>query len=138
MFRLTDDGWFPSEMAKTGEVTATAGLRRLDAASWSLTGRLRMTLSLPCDRCGHEVPLPVDDQFVYQVVAETNDGKADLEVDDENAALWLVSGPTLDLTEMFRERVWLALPEKVLCAEDCRGLCAHCGADLNQEPCRCQ
>ncbi|MDR0478112.1 MAG: DUF177 domain-containing protein [Desulfobulbaceae bacterium] len=138
LFALADDGWFPSEAVKTGGVAATARLRRLDTTSWSLAGRLCVTLSLSCDRCGRAVPLPVDDEFVHQVVAGTSDGEADAEVDDENAAQWLVTGSALDLAEVFRERVLLALPEKVLCAEDCRGLCAGCGADLNQEPCRCQ
>jgi len=137
-FTLADDGWFPSEVVKIGEVAATAGVRRFDAASWSLAGRLSGTLSLSCDRCGCQVPLPVDDEFVYRVVAETDDDEGEDEVDDESAALWLATGPALDLAEVFLERVFLALPEKVLCAEDCRGLCAGCGADLNHEFCRCQ
>ena len=137
-FAMADDGWFPFEVKKKGEVAVNAGLRRLDVASWSLVGCLRVTLSLPCDRCGREVLWPVDDEFVYRIVAETSDSEVEGEVDDENAALWLITGPTLDLGDVFRERVFLALPEKVLCAEDCRGLCPSCGADLNQEPCRCR
>ena len=141
IFTLADDGWFPSEVIKTGPVAAAAGLRRLDAsasaASWSLAGHLRVAFSLPCDRCGRELRWPVDDHFVYRLVMEDS-GAADGEVDDESAALWLITGPVLDLAEVFRERALLALPEKALCAEDCRGMCADCGADLNQEPCRCQ
>jgi len=136
MFTLADDGWFPSEVAKAGEAMAGAGLRRLDAASWSLAGRLRVTLVLPCDRCGCELRWPVDDEFIYRVASEESGGQ-DGEVDEEDAALWPVSGPVLDLAEVFRERVFLTLPEKILCVETCRGLCAGCGADLNLEPCRC-
>ncbi|HBT97152.1 MAG TPA: hypothetical protein DEB25_05770 [Desulfobulbaceae bacterium] len=136
LFTLADADWFPLEVVKAGDVTATAGLRCLDAASWSLSGRLRVTLVLSCDRCGRQLLWPVDDQFVYRVAVEESGGQGG-EVDEENAALWLVSGPALDLSEVFRERIFLVSPEKVLCAETCRGLCAGCGADLNLEPCRC-
>ena len=136
VFSLANDGWFPAEMTRVGDIAATACLCRLDAASWSLVGRLRLTLSLLCDRCACPVLWPVDDEFVYRVVAEESQ-LADAEVDDESAALWLTDGPMLDLAEVFQERVFLALPAKVLCAEDCRGLCPGCGADLNQESCRC-
>ena len=43
----------------------------------------------------------------------------------------------IDLTGEIRETILLAVPMKILCAEDCRGLCAGCGANLNTELCRC-
>lgn len=49
---------------------------------------------------------------------------------------WL-RGPEIDLAEFFRELVTLSMPVQPLCREDCRGLCPHCGVDLNQESCRC-
>jgi uncharacterized protein len=136
VFSLANDGWFPAEMTKVGDIAATACLRRLDAKSWSLAGHLRLTFSLLCDRCACRVLWPVDDEFIYRVVTEESQ-LSDGEVDEESADLWLADGPALDLAEVFQERVFLALPVKVLCAEDCRGLCPGCGADLNQELCRC-
>lgn len=44
----------------------------------------------------------------------------------------------VDLTEDIREDVLLAIPDRFKCSEDCRGLCPGCGADLNEEPCRCK
>ena len=44
----------------------------------------------------------------------------------------------VDLTANMREDIILELPQRVLCAEDCKGLCPHCGKDLNKGPCRCQ
>lgn len=41
----------------------------------------------------------------------------------------------LDLSAWTRDAVVLALPEKILCREDCAGLCPHCGADLNEGVC---
>ena len=37
-----------------------------------------------------------------------------------------------------REQVLLATPVKLVCREDCKGLCPHCGSNLNVEPCNCQ
>ena len=43
-----------------------------------------------------------------------------------------------DLEPLARESVLLELPQAPLCQEDCRGLCAQCGADLNEGPCDCE
>jgi uncharacterized protein len=44
----------------------------------------------------------------------------------------------LFLADILAEQVNLALPMKVICSSDCRGLCPHCGANLNNEECRCE
>jgi uncharacterized protein len=43
-----------------------------------------------------------------------------------------------DVSPLFREQVWVALPMKPLCRPDCRGICLECGANLNWEACSCQ
>jgi len=47
-------------------------------------------------------------------------------------------GEGLFLADVLREQVLLALPMKVICRSDCRGLCPNCGANLNHEECRCE
>ena len=47
-------------------------------------------------------------------------------------------GDGLFLADVLAEQVNLALPMKVICSSDCRGLCPHCGANLNNEECRCE
>jgi uncharacterized protein len=47
------------------------------------------------------------------------------------------SGDEINFAPLIREQVMLALPTRPLCAEDCRGLCGGCGADLNCEVCQC-
>jgi uncharacterized protein len=44
----------------------------------------------------------------------------------------------LDLEPLIRELAWLAIPMKHLCAPECKGLCPHCGSNLNEEPCQCE
>jgi uncharacterized protein len=43
----------------------------------------------------------------------------------------------IDLTQMLQDNVVVNLPTKLLCREDCKGLCSHCGADLNVGNCGC-
>ena len=44
----------------------------------------------------------------------------------------------VDVTEAIREALILSLPHFPLCDEECKGLCAHCGKDLNEGPCNCR
>ena len=46
-------------------------------------------------------------------------------------------GEYIDLSDDFRESLLLELPARVLCSEDCKGLCPQCGQDLNEEKCDC-
>ena len=43
----------------------------------------------------------------------------------------------VDLDDLLRQQLYLSLPVKNLCAEECRGLCPGCGANLNQADCTC-
>lgn len=44
----------------------------------------------------------------------------------------------IDIDGDIREELMLYYPEKILCREDCKGLCPRCGADLNKEKCKCR
>jgi uncharacterized protein len=47
------------------------------------------------------------------------------------------TGEGVLLEDVLREQVLLAVPLKTVCREDCRGLCPHCGRNLNVEQCNC-
>ena len=51
---------------------------------------------------------------------------------------YLPLGDVIDLDEILREQIILALPMYPRCSPECRGLCPVCGIDLNQETCDCQ
>lgn len=63
--------------------------------------------------------------------AELLDGDGDLD-------LYGYEGEEIDLAPMLREQLILAVPLAPLCAEECKGLCPHCGVDRNQEVCGCE
>lgn len=56
---------------------------------------------------------------------------------DSGEELYRIKGTEIDLEPMLRDAVALALPLRPLCRDDCRGLCAHCGRDLNESDCDC-
>ena len=96
-----------------------------------LNGTARSELDLVCDRCGKE--------FSQEKVVALDMLLADeLEQEDSEDEIFLLDGNELDLDELVTTAFVLAMDTKNLCSEDCKGLCAKCGADLNLGPCGCR
>jgi uncharacterized protein len=90
-------------------------------------GTVRAPWQAVCARCLK----PVDGTLVADVLELFEDEP----VEDETYPL---AHDQIDLEPLAREAVVLELPEAPLCKEDCRGLCAQCGADLNEAACPCE
>jgi uncharacterized protein len=103
-----------------------------------LRGRLSAGLELQCARCLEPVPQDVAREFelLYRPLG-ADAGRDELSVTDAEAEIGYYQGDGLLLEDVLREQVLLALPLKVTCREDCRGLCAHCGQNLNEGQCSC-
>ncbi len=82
-------------------------------------GRVSARLRSPCDRCGAWFEWDVCDGEFTRAYAFRSDHDV------------------IDLTPDVREAILLLLPIRSVCSPSCRGLCAHCGADLNRERCAC-
>jgi uncharacterized protein len=80
-----------------------------------------------CSRCLTPVSVERREDLTERYVSET---------DDSNDAV-LYDGDYIDLQEAVRETLILSEPLRVLCRPDCKGLCPHCGANLNDGPCGC-
>jgi uncharacterized protein len=63
------------------------------------------------------------------------DDEISLGVEDTDVGFY--TGQGLFLADALAEQVHLALPMKVLCSAECKGLCPSCGANLNRDRCRC-
>ncbi|MGN1202031.1 MAG: YceD family protein [Eubacterium sp.] len=84
-----------------------------------------------CDRCAEDVKK--DFSFdVKKIVVEQ------LQNDNDDDDYIVVKNKALDLDELVNEEVSLNLPAKVLCKEDCKGLCPQCGTNLNVSKCDCK
>jgi uncharacterized protein len=103
-----------------------------------LRGRLSAGLELQCARCLESVPQDVkrDFELLYRPLG-VDAGRDELSVTDAEAEIGYYQGEGLLLEDVLREQVLLALPLKVTCREECKGLCPQCGKNLNQEQCSC-
>lgn len=106
--------------------------------TFRVVGRASTRLGLECGRCLEPFQIPVDASFDLQYVPQAeNAGEDEREIGEEDLATAYYREGTLDLRELLREQFQLALPMKPLCRDDCRGLCPHCGANLNRTSCDC-
>ena len=83
-------------------------------------------LNETCDRCLKEFKREYNYRFSHILVRSINSESDEYIVCRDNA---------LDLNELAVSDILLSLPSKILCREDCRGLCFVCGADLNEGDC---
>lgn len=109
-----------------------------DKEKFRLVGSARTELELACSRCLEPFRLPVHAEFDlrYLPAAEAA-ADAEQEVADEDLETSYYRDDQIDVNELLREQFYLALPMKPLCREDCKGLCAQCGTNLNTATCDC-
>jgi uncharacterized protein len=104
-----------------------------------LVGRVFTVLELSCGRCLEPFTLAVDLPFDVLYLPHTeNTGEGETEVEDDDLETAFYRDETIDLGQLMKEQFYLAVPMKPLCREACRGLCPHCGTNLNQSSCDCQ
>lgn len=87
----------------------------------------------PCSRCLEPVRFMLEEPFIAYV-AEKGEVPDD---DGDKLVLPLKNGRYVELSEPVFDALLFAYPSKVLCAEDCKGLCPRCGCNLNTESCSC-
>jgi uncharacterized protein len=103
-----------------------------------LAGRLSTQLEMPCARCLEPVVEAVTRDFDLLYRPQGVDaGREEVSVTAAEAEVSYYQGEGLLLEDALREQVLLAAPLKVICREDCKGLCPQCGKNLNAEQCSC-
>jgi uncharacterized protein len=101
-------------------------------------GVLWTEVHLTCSRCQEpmvaRLELQLEEEFRPTIDVLTG---RKLVMDEEDQALWIDAHHTLDLTEVVRQGLLLAIPMRPLCRPDCKGLCPMCGQNWNEGPCDC-
>jgi uncharacterized protein len=99
-------------------------------------GQVATTLELTCDRCLEKYRYPVvaalEEEYAGAAAVQTVAGE-----EGEPIEVRPLEGDFIDLKPAIEEALILALPMKWLCRESCRGLCPHCGQNLNEGQCQC-
>ena len=119
---------FPSPLHVFGEITNTAGYMRM-----VLSASIPYTTA--CARCLREVT----GTFSFRFEKTVAPAKLMEDIREEDADDYVVvHNGFLDVDEQLSEMLLLEFPSKILCREDCAGLCSRCGKDLNEGPCDCE
>jgi uncharacterized protein len=108
--------------------------------SFTVAGRCEMEAELSCSRCLDPVVWAKAEDFSVEYRHPTSipmDDEIGLEGDDLDVSF--LDGEELDLVALAAEQVMLALPMRIVCDENCAGLCPRCGANRNEEgACSCE
>ena len=97
-----------------------------------IKGSCDLEFTLSCDRCLKDVDTLVSLDFEREVYAPEY-----LEDDDMKEDQTFVTEYELDMEALLREELQLSWPSKILCDEDCKGICKKCGQNLNDGKCEC-
>ncbi len=114
---------FGTPVALKGRVVNRAGIVTLSYCA-------DVAYSTRCARCLDELHESLHMEFTHTVVRQLNQ-----ESDDDYV---VVENGVLDMDELATDDISLELPIRVLCSEDCKGLCPVCGVNLNKTTCDCE
>ena len=114
------------------EPVLAEGVVKNTAGVLMMTGEVSTCIHGICDRCAanfdREVSFPIEVVLVTEMANEEN----------EDEWVFPLEGDSADLDDIVRTVFVLNLDSKLLCREDCKGLCCRCGRNLNDGPCACQ
>ena len=114
------------------EAVIAEGTVRNTAGVLVMKGTVRTRIHGVCDRCAGEfqrdVSFPIDAVLVTELSSE----------EDEDENIFPLVGDSADLEEIVRTVFVLNLDSKLLCREDCKGICPRCGKNLNLGKCDCR
>ena len=104
-----------------------------------LLGNFSTTVEVRCARCIEPVSTKVGGDFdlLYRPLG-VDAGHDERSISEAETEIGYYSGEGIQLEDVLREQILLALPVKVVCRQDCRGICAGCGRNLNVEACACE
>ena len=114
------------------EAVVAEGTVRNTAGVLVMTGDINTRIHGICDRCAkpfdRDIHFPIDVVLVTEMANEEN----------EDEWVFPLEGDSADLEDIVRTVFVLNLDSKLLCKEDCKGMCCRCGKNLNDGPCNCQ
>jgi uncharacterized protein len=105
-----------------------------------ITGSAKTVMEMSCSRCLEPASVSVAkefDLFFRERDRQMFDEENEIELGEEDTRTAFFAGTELQIGDILREQILLALPMKALCTVDCKGLCPECGTNLNVNTCAC-
>jgi uncharacterized protein len=120
------------------EPAAVNGKVRLSRHEVFVNGHVDTRAQVACDRCLQQVELPVNVDFELEYITGSDYESSEVvELGEEELSVAVFDGRTIDVDEIVKEQILLAVPTRMLCREDCKGICPECGIDRNTGECNC-
>ena len=98
-----------------------------------LKGIGSVTVGIPCDRCLEQVAVKIPYEIEQKLDMKKSDTERVQDLDEND----YLTGMDLDVDRLVYLEVLMSWPLKVLCREDCKGICSRCGKNLNKGSCGC-
>jgi len=108
---------------------AYAGDKKLE-----ISGKGEVTAVIPCDRCLADVYVEIPLDFHKKVSVDPGSADEAEELDETN----YIDGYSFDVEQLIYNELLVGWPTKILCSEDCKGICNVCGQNLNEGTCDCE
>jgi uncharacterized protein len=116
-----------------------SGKVRQKSSRSHVSGRVTARVQAECDRCLSLVELPIDSHFKLEyVTADDYRAQQAVELTEEDLDLSVFEGEAIDIDQLVKEELLLAVPDHVLCSEGCKGICGVCGVNRNSIDCDCE
>lgn len=120
-FQIVDKGLVELTLANQGDQKV------------SIWARIDLTVKIPCGRCLKDVNTEFHLDFSREIDMNMSEEERQEQLDDNN----YIAGYELDVDALVMDELVLQWPMKILCKEECKGICNVCGKDLNMEQCDC-
>ena len=143
-----DEAFQPGQIDFTGEaLTQSSPLRAVGTAELlaqsegevRVRGRYTVEMTAECDRCLGAARFPLEAGFdlFYRPVSFIA-REEEVGIDEDEAEIGFYEGGGMELEDILREQVLLALPMQRVCRDDCKGICPVCGTNRNETTCDCR
>ncbi|HJT86933.1 MAG TPA: DUF177 domain-containing protein [Bryobacteraceae bacterium] len=143
-----DETFEPGQIDFTGEdleqasalhATGTAELLAHSDGEVRIQGNYTVEMTAQCDRCLGRARFPLNARFdlFYRPMSYIA-REEEVEIDEGEAEIGFYEGGGMELEDILREQVLLALPMQRVCSDVCKGICPVCGKNRNETSCDCK
>ena len=126
------------ERVRVTEPVTVKGKVKLSSNEVFVNGHIDTRAQVDCDRCLQPVELPVSADFALEYITGSDYESSDVaELTEAELSVSVFDGKAIDVDEIVKEQILLTVPTRMLCREECKGICPECGIDKNTGECQC-